>query len=104
MMHPTITQKLPELLRLCQEYHVVRMYLFGSATTAAFNEKSDLDFLLSFSPDVSLEEYADNYFELMFALEALFGRKIDLVTEKSLSNPYFIQSVNESKLLIYGAA
>jgi uncharacterized protein len=33
----------------------------------------------------------------------LFNREIDVITERSLSNPYFIESVNKSKVLIYEA-
>ena len=46
-------------------------------------------------------DYTDNYFELHYKLSDLFGRKIDLITERSLSNPYFIESINETKELIY---
>jgi len=33
----------------------------------------------------------------------LFKRDIDLVTENSLKNPYFIEELNETKQLIYAA-
>ena len=79
------------------------MYVFGSANTDAFNENSDIDFLISFKKEVTLEEYADNFFDLMFELEDLLGRDVDLVTEKTLSNPYFIRSVEQTKQLIYAA-
>ena len=48
-------------------------------------------------------DYADTYFILADKLEYLFNRKVDLVTDKSLSNPYFISSINLTKTLIYGA-
>jgi predicted nucleotidyltransferase len=102
-MNRIVADKTQQITGLCKKYRVAKMYLFGSAATAMFNENSDLDFLISFSSDVSLEEYADNYFDLMYALEDLFGRKVDLVTEKTLSNPYFIESVEQTKLLIYAA-
>ncbi|MDR2801711.1 MAG: nucleotidyltransferase domain-containing protein, partial [Prevotellaceae bacterium] len=63
---------------------------------------SDIDFLISFD-NLSIEQYTDNYFELYYQLQRLFGRKIDLLTDKSLSNPYFIESVEASKQLIYAA-
>jgi uncharacterized protein len=47
------------------------------------------------------EDYAENYFLLAENLEEILGRDVDLVTINSLSNPYFIQSVEESKTLIY---
>jgi len=102
-MNRIVKDKLSEVLRLCKKHRVKTLYLFGSATTAAFNSGSDLDFLITFRDDVTLEEYADNFFDLMFALEDLFNRKIDLVSEKTLSNPYFIRSVEQTKQLIYAA-
>ncbi len=42
-------------------------------------------------------DYADTYFDLADQLENLFQRPVDLVTDKSLSNPYFIDSVNQTK-------
>ena len=76
--------------------------MFGSVCTTNFSEDSDIDFLISFS-DISPEEYADNYFELHYKLEEIFQRPIDLVTEGSLSNPFFIKALEETKQLIYAA-
>ncbi len=47
-------------------------------------------------------DYADAYFDLADQFENLFQRQVDLVTEKSLSNPYFIDSINKTKTLLYG--
>lgn len=78
------------------------MYVFGSVCTDKFNDTSDIDILISFK-DISIEKYTDNYFDLHYRLEKLFNRKIDLLTENSLSNPYFIASVEETKQLLYAA-
>ncbi len=95
-----ITNKLQELHSLCVKYDIKTAYLFGSATSLDFNEGSDIDILISFK-DISIEKYTDNYFELHTELEKLFNRKVDLNTERSLSNPYFIKSVQETKQLLY---
>jgi predicted nucleotidyltransferase len=102
-MNRIIIDKMPQLVMLCKKYRVETMYLFGSAATDAFHENSDVDFLISFQNDVSLEEYADNYFDLLFEMEDIFEQKVDLVTEKTLSNPYFIRSIEQTKKLIYAA-
>jgi predicted nucleotidyltransferase len=102
-MNRIVSDKKPQLMMLCKKYRVRTMYLFGSAATGTFNENSDIDFLISFHSDVGLEEYADNYFDLLFEIEDVFGRKVDLVTEKTLSNPYFIRSIEQTKQLIYAA-
>jgi predicted nucleotidyltransferase len=94
--------KLTELKTLCKTYDVKTMYVFGSVCTNRFNDRSDIDFLITFD-NLSVEQYTDNYFDLYYQLQRLFGRKIDLLTDRALSNPYFIESVEESKQLIYAA-
>ena len=97
-----ILDKIKELKNLCETYDVKTLYIFGSASTDKFNKNSDIDVLISFK-DISVEKYTDNYFELHNRLEELFKRKIDLITENSLSNPYFIESIEETKQLLYAA-
>lgn len=101
-MTSIILDKLLLLKALCITYDVKNMYVFGSACTDKFNAESDIDILIAFK-ELSIEKYTDNYFALHEELEKLFNRKVDLVTENSLSNPYFIQSVDETKLLLYAA-
>ena len=101
-MNKVITDKLDILQLLCKKYDVKTMYVFGSVCTTQFDDQSDLDFLISFN-NIPFDRYTDNYFELHYKLQDLFGRKIDLLTEKSLSNPFFTQSVNKSKKLIYAS-
>ena len=58
---------------------VKQIGLFGSFLKGKQGPKSDLDFL------VVLEEHTfDNYMDLKFFLEELFGRKVDLVMKESL--------------------
>ncbi|MDR2886736.1 MAG: nucleotidyltransferase domain-containing protein [Bacteroidales bacterium] len=88
---------MPQLVELCRKYRVERMYLFGSAA------RDDFDLLITFSSEVKLLELADTYSDLMFELNDLFCRKVDLVTEDTLRNPCFIASVERTKQLIYAA-
>lgn len=91
-----------ELISLCKRYDVKVMYVFGSAVTSDFSQSSDVDILISFN-DISFEKYTDNYFELHKELESLFQRKVDLLTERSLKNQYFIESIEKTKQLLYAA-
>ena len=77
------------------------MYAFGSVLTNRFSDKSDIDLIVDFK-DVELLKYADNYFDFKFSLEDLLKRPIDLLEEKAIKNPYFKQSVDNQKKLIYG--
>lgn len=87
---------------LCKKHHVKHLHVFGSLLTSSFNADSDIDFLVSFE-DLDFGDYADAYFGLAEGLEELLGRKVDLVTEKSLRNPHFIQSIESNKKLLYAA-
>ena len=103
-MNRIVADKIPQLVELCKKYRVERMYLFGSAARDDFDpEKSDIDLLYTFSPELTIEEYTDNYFALHYALDDLFGREVDLVAEKQLASPYFIKNVERDKQLIYAA-
>ena len=86
---------------LCYNHHVKNLFAFGSVCTDSFNESSDIDLLVTFDK-MDHGDYADTYFVLADKFEKLFQRPVDLVTEKSLSNPYFIKSVNKTKTRIYG--
>jgi predicted nucleotidyltransferase len=84
---------------------VKTLYLVGSATSEGkFDDESDVDFLYLFrKEDIPEWDYADNYFDLLFYLQDLLHRKVDLVSEEKMKNPYFIESINKSKQMIYGS-
>lgn len=98
-----VKQHVQELKSLCQKHHVERLEVFGSAVTGQFDtQSSDLDFLVEFLP-LAEGQYADAYFDLLFELQDLFGRDVDLVTANSIKNPYFVQAINQQKELLYAA-
>lgn len=97
-----INDNIQKLFALCRKYKVSKLYAFGSILTSRFNEKSDVDILVNFNAEIDYNNYADNYFELYYALKSLFGRDVDLVDETSVRNPYFKEELDETKRLIYG--
>ena len=99
-MNKLLEKNLERLKKFCHEFDVDKLHAFGSITSKNFNVESDIDLLVKFK-NIPYERYADNYFRLHELLEQLFKRKVDLVTENSLSNPYFIKSINRTKTLIY---
>lgn len=97
-----VTQKKRELADLCQRFKVERLDLFGSAADGSFrSDTSDLDFLVRFTNPEPTGDYADRYLDLADAMERLFQRPVDLVTEQSVRNPYFRRVVEASRQLIY---
>jgi predicted nucleotidyltransferase len=100
-MQNIIDKNIDNIKALCMAYNVKNLFAFGSVCTDKFDDNSDIDLLISFKP-MDYADYADSYFEIADKFEELFKRPVDLVTEKSLKNPYFIESVNQTKTLIYG--
>jgi len=96
-----VEKNIDRLKKLCKKYKVSKLYVFGSVISNRFNEESDIDFIVVFD-EIELENYADNYFNLKFSLEDLFKRKIDLLEEKAIKNPFFKKTINNSKKIIYG--
>ena len=101
-MIKTIEAQRGALDDLCFQYQVQSLEVFGSAVTGNLHEDSDLDFLVEFLTADSMS-LADQYFGLLEALERLFGRKVDLLTRRSLRNPYFVDSVEKTRQLLYAA-
>ena len=99
-MELIIEKNLTNIKSIFNKYDVKEAYLFGSAATNKFNDKSDIDFLFSFSDDLNYETYYNNYFSLLNDLEKLLNTQVDLVSQKTLKNPYLIESINESKIRI----
>lgn len=64
-----------------QRFGVKRIGIFGSFARGEEREDSDLDVLVVFEDG---QKTFDNYMDLKFYLEDLFGREVDLVTEKAL--------------------
>lgn len=103
MATDVIGQHRRQLEDLCQRYEVRRLELFGSAATAAFDaSRSDLDFLVAFQPRGTMSA-ADRYLGLLAELQALFGRKVDLVDVSSHRNPYFMADALKHRVMLYAA-
>jgi predicted nucleotidyltransferase len=103
VISPDVIRHQAELEQLCRAFHVRRLELFGSAATGHERPgESDLDFLVEFEPSPYGNAF-NTYFAFRQALEDLFKRPIDLVDDSAIKNPYFRQSVDESKVLIYAA-
>ncbi len=97
-MEKMVEQCLPAIKQLLLQYGVERAYLFGSAAKDTMTAESDVDFIIKFPDDMHFTTYSDNYFALADALELLLKKNVDLVTEKTLKNPYLLQTINQHKL------
>jgi len=90
-----------QINELCKTHKVKSLYAFGSVLNEKFNSDSDIDLIVDFY-EVTLEEYADNYFELKFTLQDILKRPIDLLEAQAIKNPFFKKKIDNQKELIYG--
>jgi len=98
-----VESKRAELIRVCRQYHVRRLELFGSAAGEGFDPaRSDLDFLVEFEA-VPQGEHANCYFGLLEALASLFQRPVDLAEVRAVRNPYFLAAIKETRVVLYAA-
>jgi predicted nucleotidyltransferase len=100
-MNELSEQQRDAIRALCQQHGVHRLDLFGSAATGAFDPAtSDLDFVATFA-DTRSPGYADRALGFAEALQTLFGRPVDVITERAIRNPSFRQAVEASRQPIY---
>ena len=96
-----IERQLAAVAALCRQYSVRKLRLFGSAATGMFiPATSDLDFVAEFAGTQSAD-YPDRYLDFAEALEELFNRRVDVVTERAIRNPYFRAEVERTAQVIY---
>ena len=86
---------------ICNTYNVKNLYVFGSVLTAKFDNHSDIDFAVDFKT-TDILQYADNYFNFKNSLQKTLNKEIDLIEIQAIKNPFFKQSLDSTKLLIYG--
>lgn len=92
-----------ELRALCRRFQVRQLDLFGSAARGDFDpEHSDVDFIVEFQRDTPLHPF-DAYFGLKEGLEALIGRKVDLMMPGAIKNPYRKASIEQDRETLYAA-
>lgn len=98
-----IQANISKIISLCKKHKVKSLYAFGSVITSKFNKDSDIDLLVDFDkPAIPLEDFSDNFFSLMYELQEIFGRKVDLLCNDAIRNRYFREELEETKKLIYG--
>jgi len=102
MIHQSFQPYLFQVIVLLKKHKIKNAYVFGSVLTDKFNEKSDLDFLVNMEPDLDPVDAGEHLWSLYYDLKDLLNRDIDLLTERSLKNPYFIDEINQTKYAIYG--
>ena len=80
---PTLAITLPEeaIANVCHRWKIEEFYLFGSILRSDFCIDSDVDVMVKFSPEA---HWGWDIVLLKNELEAIFARKVDLLTKKTI--------------------
>jgi predicted nucleotidyltransferase len=91
------------LKMLCRRYGVTGLEIFGSATRSDFDKnQSDIDLIVHFRNEQTKGLF-DRYWGLAEELESVFGRPVELLTERMIRNPYFRAAVDAERQTLYAA-
>ena len=96
-----VSKHIDQIRKLCGSNKVKSLFVFGSVLTEDFNHQSDIDLIVDIDEKDPLT-YSDSYFNLKFQLEHLFHRKVDLLEQKALKNPYLREKIEQTKVRLYG--
>jgi uncharacterized protein with HEPN domain/predicted nucleotidyltransferase len=97
-----ITQKMPQVYQLLEQFDVSDAWVFGSGQSGRFSKDSDVDIMVQFKEKLTPLRLGMNMNELSFSLQKLFEREVDLVSFSHIKNPAFFSQVSENSTRIYG--
>ena len=88
-LRESIKNNLEEYLALCRNHNVKRLYAFGSSVTPDFDEASSgIDLLIEMKYEDPILR-GENFIRILDKYELFFQRKVDLLTNTLIRNPFF---------------
>ena len=85
----------------CRKWKVVELALFGSVLRDDFRPDSDIDVLVTFTPDCGWSLW--DMFDMREELHNLLGRDIDLIEKDALRNPFRKKEILSNYEVVYAA-
>jgi uncharacterized protein len=98
---PRVPVPVHAIADFCRRWKIVEFSLFGSVLRDDFGPDSDVDVLVTFAPDAGWSYW--DFPEMQDELEAMFGRRVDLVERKSLRNPFRKHAILTTRQVKYAA-
>ncbi|MBV6406407.1 MAG: nucleotidyltransferase domain-containing protein [Flavobacteriales bacterium] len=86
--------------RLCEAHEVKTLHAFGSSVHGPFSGDSDVDLVVDLKPSDPLT-FGRLMLDLWDRLETFFGRRVDLLTLRSLKNPVMREVIERTQVPIY---
>ena len=101
MIQTKIGIPMDKIIAFCQKWKIKEFSLFGSVLRDDFRPDSDVDVLVSFADDASWT--LDDRLDMADELKEIFGREVDLINKKGLTNPFRRHSILTTKKVLYAA-
>jgi len=89
------------LTALCRQWKVRELALFGSTARGEERPDSDVDLLVTFTPEALWDLF--DIVDLRDELGLLFHRPVDVVEAPSIRNPYRRAMIDREKQVLYAA-
>lgn len=85
----------------CRKWGIDELALFGSVLRDDFSPESDVDVLITFSPDARLSLL--DFVDIKEDLQGILHRKVDLVSKGGLRNPFRRHEILSTRQIVYAA-
>jgi hypothetical protein len=101
MSQPKIDIPMDKISAFCKKWKIKEFSLFGSVLRDDFRPDSDVDALISFVENPGWDLY--DWVNMIEELKTIFGREVDLVSQKGLRNPFRRQNILATREVLYAA-
>jgi predicted nucleotidyltransferase len=99
-----IPMPMEQIVEFCRRWKLTEFSLFGSVLRDDFGPDSDVDVLIDYPTDLPYS--LKHWFQMQDELEALFGRKVDLIGRRGIErsrNPHRRRAILESVRVVHAA-
>jgi uncharacterized protein len=90
-----------KITEFCQRWKVAEFSLFGSILREDFRPGSDVDVLVTFSPEAHISLF--DLVQMKLELEKIFHRPVDVVEKEALENPFRKREILRTAQVVYAA-
>ncbi|HYO15411.1 MAG TPA: nucleotidyltransferase family protein [Thermoanaerobaculia bacterium] len=89
------------IVEFCRKWQIRELALFGSVLREDFSPDSDIDVLVTFTPEARWTLF--DIVEMREELGRIFGREVDLVEKQALRNPFRRREILNTHQVVYAA-
>ena len=88
-----------KIAEFCLRWGVVEFSLFGSILRDDFRPDSDVDVLVTFSPEARISLF--ELVQMKIDLEKIFHRPVDVIEKDALENPFRKREILRTAKVVY---